>query len=329
MTSQKNLQLEESMVRFSQQPILVVGDLILDRFVWGRVERISPEAPVPVVEVVTETVHLGGAANVASNLASLGAQPLVVGTIGGDKEGEELLEEFRKQGISSEGVLRDTQRITSTKTRIIAEHQQVCRTDRENRAALSGPLLEDVVSLYGDYMERAGAIIVSDYGKGGLSAKVLQTLIQQSRRVGKFLAVDPKDRDFSIYREASLVTPNKREAEAASGVNIVDEESLLQVGNILLETTAAQYLLITRGEEGMTLFEADRHFNVPTVAREVFDVTGAGDTVIAVLALAVAAGSSMRVAAGLANHAAGVVVGKLGTASVTVDEILLSIAAEG
>lgn len=329
MTSQKKLQLEESMVRFSQQPILVVGDLILDRFVWGRVERISPEAPVPVVEVVRETVHLGGAANVASNLASLGAKPLVVGAIGDDKEGEELLEEFHKQGISSEGVLRDKQRITSTKTRIIAEHQQICRTDRENRKALSGPLLEGVVSLYENYMERAGAIIVSDYGKGGLSVRILQTLIQQSRRAGKFLAVDPKDRDFSIYRKASLVTPNKREAEVASGVNIVDEESLLKAGHILLETTAAQSVLITRGEEGMTLFEADRHFNVPTVAREVFDVTGAGDTVIAVLALAVAAGSSMRVAAGLANHAAGVVVGKLGTASVTVDEILSSINAEG
>ncbi|MDA2929375.1 D-glycero-beta-D-manno-heptose-7-phosphate kinase [Acidobacteria bacterium AH-259-O06] len=325
MISADKQQLHRIVKCFSDQPVLVVGDLMLDQFVWGKVERISPEAPVPVVEIVKESIHLGGAANVACNLAVLGARPLLVGVVGSDEAGQRLIEELHRQDISSEGVVRDSDRRTTIKTRIIAQHQQVCRTDRESNAPLSEAILERILELYQTFFDQAKGIIVSDYAKGALSGTLIEDLIQQSRRAEIFLAVDPKVGDFSIYRQASVITPNKKEAESASGVKIVDELCLIRAGQRLLEMTGARHLLITRGEEGMTLFEDDKHSHIPTVAREVFDVTGAGDTVIASLTLAVAAGASVWEAATVANHAAGVVVGKLGTAAVTVDEILSSI----
>jgi len=323
--SKNNQQLQKVVEQFSDQPILVVGDLMLDRFVWGRVERISPEAPVPVVEVVKETVHLGGAANVAYNLAVLKARPLLVGVVGSDEAGDRLVEELHRQEISSEGIVRDKGRSTTIKTRIIAHNQQVCRTDREDKTPLSQGTVDQMRSAYQTLLEQVQGMILSDYGKGALSAALVVDLIQEARQAKKFLAVDPKADDFSVYRGASIVTPNKKEAVRASGVEIVDEASFIQAGEKLLEVIASDYLLITRGEEGMTLFEGKEHSHIPTVAREVFDVSGAGDTVIASLTLAVAAGASIRDAAILANHAAGVAVGKLGTAAATGEEILSSI----
>ncbi len=323
--SKNNQQLQKVVQQFSDQPILVVGDLMLDRFVWGRVERISPEAPVPVVEVVKETVHLGGAANVAYNLAVLKARPLLVGVVGSDEAGDRLVEELHRQEISSEGIVRDKGRSTTIKTRIIAHNQQVCRTDREDKTPLSQGTVDQMRSTFQTLLEQVQGMILSDYAKGALSAALVVDLIQEARQAKKFLAVDPKSGDFSVYRGASIVTPNKKEAVRASGVEIVDEASFLQAGQKLLEVTASDYLLITRGEEGMTLFEGKEHSHIPTVAREVFDVSGAGDTVIASLTLAVAAGASIRDAAILANHAAGVAVGKLGTAAATGEEILSSI----
>ena len=323
--TKNNQQLQKVVQQFSDQPILVVGDLMLDRYVWGRVERISPEAPVPVVEVVKETVHLGGAANVAYNLAVLKARPLLVGVVGRDEAGDRLVEELHRQEISSEGIVRDKGRSTTIKTRIIAHNQQVCRTDREDKTPLSQGTVDQMRSAYQPLLEQAKGMILSDYGKGALSAALVVGLIQEARRTKKFLAVDPKAGDFSVYRGASIVTPNKKEAVRASGVEIVDEASFIQAGEKLLEVTASDYLLITRGEEGMTLFDGKEHSHIPTVAREVFDVSGAGDTVIASLTLAVAAGASIRDAAILANHAAGVAVGKLGTAAATGEEILSSI----
>jgi D-beta-D-heptose 7-phosphate kinase/D-beta-D-heptose 1-phosphate adenosyltransferase len=296
--TQNRQQLEKIVQQFSDQPVLVVGDLMLDRFVWGRVERISPEAPVPVVEVVKESVHLGGAANVACNLSVLKARPLLVGVVGGDEAGDRLIEELHRQEISSEGIVRDDGRATTIKTRIIAHNQQVCRTDREDKAPLSQGTVDQIRGAY-------------------------QTF-QKAREAKKFVAVDPKAGDFSVYRGASMVTPNKKEAARASGVEIVDERSLIHAGEKLLEVTASDDLLITRGEEGMTLFEGKEPYHIPTVAQEVFDVSGAGDTVIASLTLAVAAGASITEAAILANHAAGVAVGKLGTAAATGEEILSS-----
>jgi D-beta-D-heptose 7-phosphate kinase/D-beta-D-heptose 1-phosphate adenosyltransferase len=323
--SKNNQQLQKVVQQFSDQPILVVGDLMLDRFVWGRVERISPEAPVPVVEVVKETVHLGGAANVAYNLAVLKARPLLVGVVGSDEAGDRLVEELHRQEISSEGIVRDQGRSTTIKTRIIAHNQQVCRTDREDKTPFSQGTVDQMRSAYQTLLEQAQGMILSDYAKGALSAALVVDLIQEARQAKKFLAVDPKSDDFSVYRGASIVTPNKKEAVRASGVEIVDEASFIQAGEKLLEVIASDYLLITRGEEGMTLFEGKEHSHIPTVAREVFDVSGAGDTVIASLTLAVAAGASIRDAAILANHAAGVAVGKLGTAAATGEEILSSI----
>lgn len=323
--TQDHQQLQKVVQQFSDQPILVVGDLMLDRYVWGRVERISPEAPVPVVEVVKETVHLGGAANVAYNLAVLKARPLLVGVVGRDEAGDRLVEELHRQEISSEGIVRDKGRSTTIKTRIIAHNQQVCRTDREDKTPLSQGTVDQIRSAYQPLLEQAKGMILSDYGKGALSAALVVGLIQEARRTKKFLAVDPKAGDFSVYRGASIVTPNKKEAVRASGVEIVDEASFIQAGEKLLEVTASDYLLITRGEEGMTLFDGKEHSHIPTVAREVFDVSGAGDTVIASLTLAVAAGASIRDAAILANHAAGVAVGKLGTAAASGEEILSSI----
>ena len=325
MSTSDQQQLQKIIQRFSDQPILVLGDLMLDRFVWGRVERISPEAPVPVVEVERESVHLGGAANVACNLAALKARPLLVGVVGCDEAGERLVEELHRQEISSEGVVRASDRTTTIKTRILAHHQQVCRTDRECKEPLSQGVLGKMRGVYQTFLNQAKGIILSDYAKGVLSPNLALDLIRDCREAKKFLAVDPKAGDFSVYRGASLITPNKKEAEGASGVEIVDQSSFIQAGQKLLELTAAKYLLITRGEEGMTLFEGKKHSHIPTVAREVFDVTGAGDTVIASLTLAVAAGASMGEAATLANHAAGVVVGKLGTAAATAEELLSSI----
>ena len=323
--SKNNQQLQKVVQQFSDQPILVVGDLMLDRFVWGRVERISPEAPVPVVEVVKETVHLGGAANVAYNLAVLKARPLLVGVVGSDEAGDRLVEELHRQEISSEGIVRDQGRSTTIKTRIIAHNQQVCRTDREDKTPFSQGTVDQMRSAYQTLLEQAKGMILSDYAKGACSAALVVDVIQEARQARKFLAVDPKAGDFSVYHGASIVTPNKKEAVRASGVEIVDEASFIQAGEKLLEVTASDYLLITRGEEGMTLFEGKEHSHIPTVAREVFDVSGAGDTVIASLTLAVAAGASIRDAAILANHAAGVAVGKLGTAAATGEEILSSI----
>ena len=323
--SKKHQQLQKVVEQFADQPILVVGDLMLDRFVWGRVERISPEAPVPVVEVVKETVHLGGAANVAYNLAVLKARPLLVGVVGSDEAGDRLVEELHRQEISSEGIVRDKGRSTTIKTRIIAHNQQVCRTDREDKTPLSQGTVDQIRITFQTLLEQVQGMILSDYAKGALSAALVVDLIQEARQAKKFLAVDPKSDDFSVYRGASIVTPNKKEAVRASGVVIVDEASFIQAGEKLLEVIASDYLLITRGEEGMTLFEGKEHSHIPTVAREVFDVSGAGDTVIASLTLAVAAGASIRDAAILANHAAGVAVGKLGTAAATGEEILSSI----
>lgn len=323
--TKNNQQLQKVVQQFSDQPILVVGDLMLDRYVWGRVERISPEAPVPVVEVVKETVHLGGAANVAYNLAVLKARPLLVGVVGRDEAGDRLVEELHRQEISSEGIVRDKGRSTTIKTRIIAHNQQVCRTDREDKTPLSQGTVDQMRTAYQPLLEQAKGIIISDYAKGACSEALVVDLIQETRQAKKFLAVDPKAGDFSVYRGASIVTPNKKEAVRASGVEIVDEASFIQAGEKLLEVTASDYLLITRGEEGMTLFEGKEHSHIPTVAREVFDVSGAGDTVIASLTLAVAAGASIRDAAILANHAAGVAVGKLGTAAASGEEILSSI----
>jgi D-beta-D-heptose 7-phosphate kinase/D-beta-D-heptose 1-phosphate adenosyltransferase len=314
--------LSEAVRKFRGKRILVIGDLMLDRFVWGSVSRISPEAPVPVVEVRKETTCLGGAANVAANIRALGGIPIPVGIIGDDFEGRRLRHEFRILGSPVAGLVADRSRATSVKTRIIAHHQQVCRTDREDRTPTSPALHRRVVSRFRKMLQSCAAVVVSDYAKGLISPLLLKEILPMARASGKIVCVDPKLKDLGLYRPATVITPNTLEAERASGVTISNRRDLLRAGRKILRSLRVDYLLITRGEEGMALFQgASGVTHIPTVAREVFDVTGAGDTVISTLTLGLVAGLPILQAAVLANIAAGIVVGKLGTATVTPDEL--------
>jgi len=308
---------------FGNQRILVLGDLILDRFVWGGVSRISPEAPVPVVVVAREEVRLGGAGNVAANIRALGGSPVLIGVISNDEAGERLEQEMERLSMKTTGLLLDLGRPTTMKTRIIANHQQVCRVDRESRIAMSEELFDKACDCVGNNLADADALLVSDYGKGFINRKLLADVLPKARKIGKIVAVDPKFQDYRIYSPCTILTPNQKESEFASRVRIRNEQSLKQAAERILKKTQADNLLITRGEEGMALFRPtgySRH--IPTSAREVFDVTGAGDTVIACLTLAMSAGANPEEAAILANYAAGIVVGKLGTASVTPAELI-------
>jgi D-glycero-beta-D-manno-heptose-7-phosphate kinase len=311
---------------FRNKRILVFGDLMLDRFIWGAVSRISPEAPVPVVEIKTESTRLGGAANVASNIRSLGGLPVPLGIIGSDFEGDRLREEFRLLGSPVSGLIVDKARPTSIKTRIIAQHQQVCRTDREDRSPLSSGIQSRVAEKFRAALRSADAVIISDYAKGLISPPLLRRTLPQARSARKIVCIDPKMRDFAAYRPATVITPNTAEAEYASGIAITGYQDLLRAGRKILGESGIEHLLVTRGEEGMALFESDsKVVCIPTVAKEVFDVTGAGDTVISTLALSLVSGLSILESAILSNIAAGLVVGKLGTASVTPEELITAI----
>jgi D-beta-D-heptose 7-phosphate kinase/D-beta-D-heptose 1-phosphate adenosyltransferase len=308
---------------FEGKRIVVLGDLMLDEFIWGRVRRISPEAPVPVVEVERHTLALGGAGNVVSNLVALGASPLPLGTVGDDVDAERMRTAFRSLGVSTDGLVVDGGRPTTLKTRIIAHSQQVVRADRENRAAISAELEEQIVSSFSDQIAQADAVVVSDYNKGLLTARVLRPALDAARSRGVIVCLDPKMRNFANYQPVTIITPNHQESSDAAGIDIIDDASLIEAGRRILGSIDCRAVLITRGEEGMTLFtDGGEVTHIPTVAREVYDVTGAGDTVIATLALALASGADPAEAAVLANYAAGVVVGKVGTATVTRDELL-------
>ena len=308
--------------RFSGVRVLVVGDLMLDQFIWGRVHRISPEAPVPVVEVRDEDMRPGGAGNVASNIAALGGRAALSGIVGRDAAGEHLRRTLRKLGAATDGLITSRQGRTIQKTRIIAHHQQVVRLDREGRDGADGASARGVRDFVLGNRRRFDVLVVSDYGKGAVGPELLGALADVHQRTPFTWLVDPKRVNFPHYRRASLMKPNREEAAQASGVDIHDGTSLREAGARLLAQWEAGAVLISRGEEGMALFKrggAVEEF--PTVAREVFDVTGAGDTVLATCALALGAGGTLEEATVLANHAAGVVVGKVGTAAVTADEL--------
>ena len=301
--------------------IVVAGDLILDKFIWGKVSRISPEAPVPVVEIEKETIRAGGAANVAVNISALGGVPLVVGVTGDDEEGEKLCSVLRLHGLETGGVIVDPSRRTSVKQRIIAQHQQVCRTDREVKDPLGQVSRNSLENRIREAVATADGIILSDYAKGIFKNGLAGSLIQYCRHENKFVSVDPKNADLSVYGGASLLTPNRREAEESSGKVLDSDSAVEQAGKLILEQCDLENLLITRGEDGMSLFSGGECHHLPTFSVEVFDVTGAGDTVIAMFTLAVAAGAEKLDAAHLSNHAASVAISKLGTATVTVAEI--------
>jgi rfaE bifunctional protein kinase chain/domain len=304
---------------FGKLHLLVIGDLMLDRFVWGEVERLSPEAPVPVLRVCSESSRLGGAANVVHNVRSLGARVTACGVVGTDGAGKVLIDDLQRVGASTTGVFADREVHSIQKTRIIARpsHQQIVRLDRENHTAIRDATLEKICRFIMSKALRFDAILVSDYGKGVIHAKLLNGLAGLAANKKVRLVIDPKKENFERYQRASLITPNKDEASAASGIAIRDDQTLTMAGQRLLQMWRAKAVLITRGPEGMSLFRprrAAQHF--PTQPREVFDVTGAGDTVVAVCALALAAGARYEEAAVLANYAAGLVGDEIGTVAV-------------
>ncbi len=307
---------------FAQKNILVVGDVMLDQYMWGRVSRISPEAPVPVVEVDKVSFTPGGAANVACNVASLGGRAYLVGVVGDDEEGRRLRQFFADNGVLAEGLLTDHERPTTVKTRIIAHSQQIVRVDRERKEAVDGPRAQLVLEQVRRVLADVDILVVSDYAKGLLTPALLRAIIDSARQAGKAVLVDPKGRDYSRYKGATSIMPNKQEAARAVNGEITDESSLLSTGRTLLHQLECEAVIITRGEEGMSIFEkTGRVTHLPAFSRTVYDVTGAGDTVIATLSLALAAGASFVESATLANHAAGIVVGKVGTATVTSREL--------
>ena len=323
--------LTEIIERFPQKRIVVIGDVILDHYIWGDVNRISPEAPVPVIEVRDENFRLGGAANTVANIRSLGGEVDVISVVGRDENGNRLRNMLSCIGANVSGVLEDDKRPTIIKTRVMARNQQVVRIDRESKSEVDGNPKEEIICSAESAIDKVDAVIFSDYDKGVVSKELLEIVFFKAKKRNIPVIVDPKERNFWNYKGATVVTPNLKEASAPLGTSITDEESLLAVGNSLLEKLEISALLITRGEHGMSLFEImdnapAKVTHIPTVAREVFDVTGAGDTVVAAFTLALAAGASMLDAAQIANCAAGIVVGEIGTASVTPKELMESLA---
>ena len=309
--------------RFSTTRILVVGDIVLDHYIWGKVSRISPEAPVPVVNVSKENLLLGGATNVVNNINALGGTVSVCGVIGHDEAGKQVVHLLRSQGIRTDGLIVEQDRPTTIKTRVIAHSQQVVRFDRETKLPIKADthrrIFEHVQKQVGSGLD---AIIISDYSKGVVTKELVRDIVRLAKKHGVIVSVDPKVNHFGMYSGVTILTPNAHEASIGSKIEIEDEKSLLKAGSFLLRQLKCAAVLITRGEHGMSLFEQKGSvIHIPTVAREVFDVTGAGDTVISALTLAMAAGANMVDAAKISNYAAGIVVGVVGTATVRPEDL--------
>ena len=318
----------EILERARDRRVVVLGDVMLDEFIWGDVTRISPEAPVPVVNIKRESIHLGGAANVLANITAIGASGNVIGVVGRDAAAEKLRESLRKDGgvQTDDMLIADNKRPTTIKTRIIAHNQMVVRADREHRGAINGNVESQVVDVARRAIADADAhaLIVSDYDKGVITPRILSEVLPLAYDKMPVL-IDPKMRNFDSYRPATLLTPNHHEALRVTNLEEDSDETLSSAARSIRKRLACDAVLITRGEHGMMLLEGENDpVFVKTAAREVFDVTGAGDTVIATLAVALAVGASMTEAAVLANHAAGIVVGKLGTATADAKEIIQS-----
>ena len=314
--------LSESIDKFSSCRILVVGDVIMDEFLWGRVERISPEAPVPVVQVEEESLVLGGAGNVVNNIISLGGQALLCGVIGNDAMGRELVHMLQKMNSPTHGLVVEDRRPTTIKTRIVAHSQQVVRVDREESEPVTEASIKKIITVIKEQLGSIDAIVISDYGKGVVARSLMDGIRSLGQGSQTILAVDPTVRNLALYKDVTLITPNNYEAQQMSGIHIEDDQSVRQAGVHLLEELGCQMVLITQGDKGMTLFEGNGETTqIPTVARKVFDVSGAGDTVIAAFTLAVASGLTSSEAALLSNLAAGIVVGEVGTAPVAASRL--------
>jgi rfaE bifunctional protein kinase chain/domain len=310
------------MDKFPEARILVVGDIIMDEYIWGDVSRISPEAPVPVVDVQDQTKMLGGAANVLNNIISLGGRAILCGVIGNDPTGREILERLKTTGSATRGIVMEPKRPTSIKTRIIAHNQQVVRFDRESRKGIEDESRDKLLRIVEEHRGEIDAVLVADYGKGVVSEALMKSLRGLLTDMSIPLAVDPKTGNFECYRGVDVITPNHYEAGAFSRIEIMDEDTLIRAGRQMLDELDCGTVLVTQGKDGMTLFEKNGEIShIPTVAKKVFDVTGAGDTVISTFCLGLASGMDMKSAAVISNFAAGIVVGEVGTTTVKVDEL--------
>ncbi len=302
--------------------VMVIGDLMLDRYIWGAVERISPEAPVPVLDVKSEDAKLGGAGNVASNLTSLGGRVMMASVVGRDANGQTVKRLLESQDIATNHILLANDRQTIVKTRVIAHHQQVVRIDREDRSFIPEELRSDMIESVRESIADIDAIIVSDYAKGMISRHLMEQVVSIARPAGVPVCVDTKDRNFPYYKDVTAITPNIKKLSFGSGIKIEKQDDVIRAATKVKQELNCSLVLATRGEEGMSLFEDDgRVIHIPTAAKKVFDVTGAGDTVIACFALALAAGATPLESAILANTAAGIAVGEVGAASVSLETL--------
>ncbi len=321
--------LRQYIQRFPQASVLVVGDLILDHYVMGKVSRISPEAPVPVVHVESESLRLGGAANVFNNILALGGKADLCGVIGADESGRLLMKELGTRRSGRGGVVIDHDRPTTRKSRVIAHNQQIVRYDVEGRHELKAALQRRIVQYVESRLRELSCVVVSDYAKGVVSASLMSDITRLAALRKVPVIVDPKVEHFGYYKGVTVMTPNHLEATQASGLHGDDNQTINEAGAMIRQRLGCQSVLITRGEKGMSLYEGDGvSWHLPTQARQVYDVTGAGDTVIGTLALALSTGASIKHGAILANHAAGIVVGMVGTATVSPKQLMESLGDE-
>lgn len=322
MVSISEARLNELLGNFAGKRIAVVGDLMVDRYYWGNVSRISPEAPVPVVEVESESVRLGGAANVANNIQALGGVPLLVGLIGNDHAGEVFLSTLRDLDLSVDGIVADAGRPTTMKTRVIAHDQHVVRIDYESKGDCPDHVRHRIIDAVKYNIHSIDGIILEDYNKGVITKEVIGEIIAVARKYEKIITVDPKFNNFLEFKNVTVFKPNRREVEEALGGRLTNADDVLDAGKRLLERLSAKNILLTLGDQGMALFEASGEVShMPSVANHVQDVSGAGDTVIATLTMALAGGATIREASALANCAGGVVVGSVGIVPIKPDEL--------
>ncbi|PLX19058.1 MAG: D-glycero-beta-D-manno-heptose-7-phosphate kinase [Candidatus Muiribacterium halophilum] len=307
---------------FKDRKILVYGDLMIDEFIFSDVKRISPEAPVPVAEVIEKNYRLGGASNVAANIVSLGGKACMAGLVGDDGFGRLFSESASEQGIDVSCIVKDEDRPTTVKTRILAQNQQIARVDSEKRHAMSHEIKEKMKRKLSENIDKYEAVIISDYAKGAFNIDISDFIKNICNQKGIITAVDPKIRSEELYSGIDYLKPNLREAQMLAGLEIKDEDSLQLAGKTLLERMKAKVVVLTRGKDGISVFQKDKRFDIPTQARKVYDVTGAGDTTIATLIMAILSGADIMEASLIANIAAGIVVGEVGTAKATCDDIL-------
>jgi len=312
--------------KFKDQSTLIIGDIMLDRYIWGDVSRISPEAPVQVVDVTRENSVPGGAANVSNNCTALGGKTFMVGIVGRDRQRKKLIDELGERKINTDGIFIDDKRPTIQKVRIMGRSQQLLRIDYESKERVSTETQERILNFTKKHINEVSVVIISDYAKGLITKTLVEEITTICKNENKIIIVDPKPENFSDYKNVTLITPNHIEASQIAKVNKYSNKDMEEIGNELLKNLNSN-ILITRGDKGMSLFELNGNKkNIPTIAKEVYDVTGAGDTVVATVALALSSGSTMEEAAILANYAAGIKVGKVGTATVNIEELKKSLA---